>query len=521
MVLVLSFQNCSPFSAKQKSFFNFTNSNKDPSTSDLNEDEQIENPINDVPITEPSPENEPGSEENMDPSVPDPGALEGLLVNIRNTPLKAFPSAEGFGAASTGGRGGRVIFVTNTNDSGPGSLREAISQSGPRIVVFRVSGLITVKSSLKITNSNITIAGQTAPGDGISLRRDPNFNNPIIMVEANNVTIRFLRVRPGASNVVGCCGDGVSIGGTAKNIIFDHCSFGWAEDENIDTWYAAENITFQWSLFSEALAELKYQAGKPYGKGALFGGDKGNVSVHHNLFVHNIERSAMFAAQSGVAEFINNYVYNWKNSGLEISGQKGGFAINVIGNVYESGANSNISRYPVAVFNSFPLSPLIFLKDNYSQQRTQSRQLEWDIIGDGRAEVGSDYLTVQAPQSMQSTKPVTTSSFVVTMMPTNLVKNELLKFAGAYLPKRDGPDQRAIDSVKDRTGSIINHQNVVNGWPEYKSTAPPTDSDNDGLPDDWEDRVGLNKNNPKDGNEDLDGDGYLNIEEYLNELAQD
>jgi len=225
--------------------------------------------------------------------------------------LPAFPGAEGFGTITQGGRGGKVLEVTNLNDSGPGSLREAVEDTGPRTVVFRVSGNIELRSTLTIINDSITIAGQTAPGDGICLK------DRGCEVYANEVIIRFIRSRPGDGMVDGerYASDAIS-GRSCKNIILDHCSMSWGMDET-NTFYHVENYTVQWSIISENLYDSYHPKG-PHGMGWVVSGV--GATAHHNLCANNATRNPRFSPTDFyddsriITDFRNNVIYNWGSS---------------------------------------------------------------------------------------------------------------------------------------------------------------------------------------------------------------
>ena len=233
----------------------------------------------------------------------------GMLTLIPNTyaadtpSVPAFPGAEGYGAITRGGRGGKVIAVTNLNDSGPGSLREACETEGPRIVVFRVSGTITLESTLEISNSYITIAGQTAPGDGICLKRYP------ISIKASEVIIRYIRVRLGDET-----GDDTdAISGKhkyPKNIILDHVSASWSVDETVSIYYC-ENVTIQWCLISESMYFAGHAKGA-HGYGGIWGSNRS--TYHHNLLAHHSSRNPRFASGCGYNDFRNNVTDIYHNS---------------------------------------------------------------------------------------------------------------------------------------------------------------------------------------------------------------
>ena len=212
--------------------------------------------------------------------------------------VPAFPGAEGYGAMTRGGRGGKVILVTNLNDTGPGSLRDACETEGPRIVVFTVSGTITLESRLRISNPYITIAGQTAPGDGICIKKYP------LSINASEVIIRYIRVRLGDESDADA--DAIS-GRYHKNIIIDHVSASWSVDETVSI-YHCENVTIQWCMISESMYDSGHVKGT-HGYGGIWGSNYS--TYHHNLLAHHSSRNPRFASGCGYNDFRNNVVYNW------------------------------------------------------------------------------------------------------------------------------------------------------------------------------------------------------------------
>jgi pectate lyase len=403
--------------------------------------------------------------------------------------LPAFPGAEGFGSTTPGGRGGRVIEVTNLNDAGAGSFREACLASGPRIVVFRVGGRIQLQSDVEFHNPFITIAGQTAPGGGICISGAP------LRVYTHDVIIRGLRLRLGDSSQR----DGLVIGSSADpeiayNIIVDHCSVSWSLDENISTWRPCHDITFQWCISSEAL--LHDEGGTMESYGVLIGDNATNVSVHHCLIAHNKDRSPIMGSNSR-SEVINNLVYNWRWWGTST---KPNARVNVIGNYYKTGPNWTGGK---GVGLQYSDGVTLFVKGN---------------IGPGReADTGDDWLVVNGSDTNRSLTAVISLSGIRTNNAAD-VYELVLNNAGATFPAIDAVDQRIIKSVRDGTGKHIASQNEVGGWPIYNPGQPSTDTDHDGMPDAWELAHGLDPNNLADANADRDGDGYTNIEEYINSL---
>ncbi len=420
--------------------------------------------------------------------------------------IPAFPGAEGFGAKATGGRGGRVIAVRNLNDSGPGSFREAIDAEGPRTVVFRVSGTIPLKSSLKLRNGDITIAGQTAPGDGICLK-----NYSFDLSGANNAIIRYLRVRPGDSS-----GEGLdAFGGRAgENIIVDHCSMSWSVDECVSIYSGVRNLTVQWCLLSESLYQSVHTKGH-HGFGGIWGGQ--GASWHHNLLAHHSSRNPRIVGKSvgnQLMDVRNNVIYNWGYNSTY--GGDGDVRLNLINNLYKPGpATRDNVRARVA---------------NPSPGKDPNN---WWIAGNlvvGSPAVTADNWTGVHPAGGAVEKIRARAPFEVAPVTTQSANDafeKVLKQAGAILPQRDSLDTRIVEEARTGTArfggtygegkGIIDSPATVRGWPELESLPASADSDGDGMPDEWELRFKLNPQDPSDGPQDSDKDGYTNLEEYLND----
>jgi pectate lyase len=411
-------------------------------------------------------------------------------------PLPAFPGAQGFGATTPGGRGGRVIPVTNADDSGPGSLRAAIDADGPRIVIFKVSGLITLASPITIRNPFLTIAGQTAPGDGICLR---NFT---LNVGTHDVVVRYLRSRLG--DLSSQEADSITVLNGAHDVVIDHCSATWSIDESLSLAGDVANVTVQWCLIGEALNHSKHSKGN-HGYGSLSRAN-GGVTWHHNLWVHNNSRNPRLGDNYGRPPFPtfdvrNNVMYDYGEicSGLT----QGILKVNYVANYIRPGPASKAST-PIRVGGPSELS--FFIQDNFvegnSSLTADNSQFFDPVMIDGKKQV----TTVAQPYAVPR---VQTSS-------ARLAYESVLTGVGATLPKRDSVDARIISEVRLGRGAIIDSQQDVGGWPELKSVAPPVDTDGDGMPDAWERKHGLDPRNPSDGNSDKDLDGYTNLEEYLN-----
>ena len=420
---------------------------------------------------------------------------------MADTPGKtpAFPGAEGFGAYTPGGRGGKVYEVTNLNDSGPGSLREAVEAKGPRIVVFRVSGNIELESRLKIGNPYITIAGQTAPGNGICLK------NHQTNIGTHDVVIRYVRFRPG--DVTGRDID--SLGGRGcESIIIDHCSASWSIDECV-SFYQNNNITIQWCLISESLYESHHVKGR-HGYGGIWGGN--NSSLHHNLFAHHSSRNPRFASDDKNVDYRNNVIYNWGfNSAY--GGERA--TVNMVANYYKAGPGTKGNKKNRIVDVSENESRW-YIADNYVTGYPEITADNWSGGVQGKA----DKAIIRVDEPFPAV--------AITSQTAEEAYELVLAHVGASL-SRDPLDARIIEEVRTGTATyggawgdgkgIIDSQGTVGGWPQLKPIAPPEDRDHDGMPDKWELEKGLNADNINDGAEDRDGDGYTNVEEYLNWLV--
>ncbi|AKD03745.1 pectate lyase [Pontibacter korlensis] len=415
----------------------------------------------------------------------------------------AFPGAEGFGKATTGGRGGKVYIITNLNDGGAGSLREAINAFGPRTIVFAVSGTIELQSPLTIRNSDVTIAGQSAPGDGICVRNYP------VRVDANNVIVRYMRFRMGDTK--GVEGDALE-GRNKKNIIIDHCSMSWATDE-VASFYDNENFTMQWCLVSESLNESVHTKGA-HGYGGMWGGM--GASFHHNLLAHHNSRNPRFngARYHGqpskeIVDFRNNVVYNWGGNST-YGGEEGNH--NMVNNYYKAGPATSSSKTSRIVNPSSPYGKF-YLTGNHVAGNATVTADNWN----GGVQ-GAPVEAVKAEQAFTAT--------AIPQQSAAEAYEEVLSKVGASL-HRDVVDERVIADVRAGTGAsgkngngLIDSQEEVGGWPELKSETAPVDADKDGIPDAWEIQNGLSPNEPKDGSYYKKGTPYTYLEVYLNSLVE-
>ncbi|WP_232227170.1 pectate lyase family protein [Flavobacterium commune] len=432
----------------------------------------------------------------------------------------AFPGAEGYGRFAIGGRGGKVIAVTNLNDSGPGSLRDAVEQEvGPKTIVFNVSGNIQLKSRLVVSQPFVTIAGQTAPGKGIMISRAP------IGLTGNDGIIRFLRVRIGGGTTY----DGMGLTG-ANHSIIDHCSISWTIDESFSS-RGAHNISLQRTLISEALnvaGHDKYPAGKMHGYAATIGGDVG--SFHHNLLAHNYGRNWSIGGglngdgyYGGKIDIRNNVVYNW--GGRATDG--GANQVNFVNNYYKPGVATKIFVALNAQIEGVGKGKQQYYFDGnvmpgYFDVKNQEKGRKFTLSN--KAIVDYD---VFLPKPFFE-------SHVNTQSAEAAYKN-VLSDVGANQPVFDSHDQRIINETlkgtytykgsKSGLGGMIDHQDDAGGWENYPNESRDAnwDTDQDGLPNWWEESKGLNVNSIKgdfaDANEGT-GKGFTQLEDYLNWMAQ-
>ena len=438
-----------------------------------------------------------------------------IVAGAQQAPAQtpAFPGAEGAGRSTSGGRGGIVCEVTTLEDSGPGSLREAVAQKGKRTVVFRVSGTIRLKSELKIGNRDLTIAGQSAPGDGICIA------DRAVVVNADNIILRYLRFRLGDSLRT----EEDALWGRYRNdIIIDHCSASWSVDECM-SFYSSRNMTIQWCLIAESLYLSTHSKGA-HGYGGIWGGT--NVSFHHNLFAHHSSRTPRFDGSNALCinvDYRNNVVYNWGfNSAY--GGERG--TINMVANYYKYGPATK-SGVRFRIVEPSDGAGKWYVEENYVTGSPVITANNWagGVQGSYRAE---SLVRAYEPHPYI---PITQHS-------AEEAFQRVLEYAGATLPRRDPVDARIIQDVINGTAAyegsayekansvpdpsllcgIIDSQKEVGGWPELFSLPAPADGDHDGMPDYWENANGLNPADPADRNL-LNDEGYTRLEVYLNSLT--
>ncbi len=395
-------------------------------------------------------------------------------------------------------------MVTNLNDNGPGSLREAIRKKGPRIIVFAVSGTIALESPLDINNPDLTIAGQSAPGDGICLKNYP------VSIKADNVIMRYLRFRLGDETAQQA--DAVGANKGMNNIIIDHCSMSWATDE-CASFYKNKNFTLQWSIVSESLNQSVHAKGD-HGYGGIWGGE--GATFHHNLIVSHTSRTPRFSGSSTtrnspdeLVDFRNNVIYNWGANSV-YGGEKGRY--NLVNNYYKPGPATASSKRDRIVEIWRPYGEF-YIAGNFMEGSPAISQNNW------AGGVQGDH-----PDSAKVTTPHKVMPIVE--QEAGKAYELVLSKAGAS-HKRDAVDTRVVAYVRagnpsagKKNNGIIDSQNEVGGWPELKTTPAPADADKDGMPDEWEKKHKLNPNSNADAAQRTLHQHYTNIEVYLNSLVK-
>lgn len=440
--------------------------------------------------------------------------------------IPAFPGAEGGGMYTKGGRGGEIYYVNSLEDkTTPGTLRYVLNQPGAKTVVFSVSGTIYLTRALEIKEGAVTIAGQTAPGDGICIAGSP------VLVKADDVIIRFMRFRMGDINKEEA--DALSVN-DCNRVIIDHCSFSWSTDECVSC-YGNSDFTLQYSFITESLRNSIHDKGR-HGYGGIWGGK--NATFHHNLLAHHDSRNPRFdhdlvdAKYAGPIDYVNNVVYNWGGNstygGEGTNKGAGGRHINFVNNYYKYGpATSKKTRLvdPTVFCPECTKSPggtvegpKIYLIGNYMYGSTDVTNDNWR---------GS---TVQTDAVKAISRWTEGMILLSKEQSAEEAYETVLSKAGCSL-HRDIVDARIVEEVREGkytyTGSngskngLIDTQSDVGGWPDLKSAEAPTDTDDDGMPDEWESAHGLDPIKYSDSKEKSLDKNYTNLEVYLNSLVAD
>ena len=412
-------------------------------------------------------------------------------------PLPAFPGAEGSGALTPGGRGGDVYHVTNLNDSGSGSLRDGVQTAGgPRTIVFDVSGTIYLQTKLSINKPFLTLAGQTAPGDGITVA-----GWTTAVTDTHDVIVRYMRFRPGDINCPNYQDDGFTVD-RSTNVIADHVSASWSVDETLSV-TESDKVTVQWSLITESMKNSCHVKGA-HGYGSLIRYGNGLISYHHNLYAHHDSRNPRLGDNIGL-DFVNNLVYDWgSEAGYSGDNTEGSPRLNYVGNYLVAGPSTPSSKRNRA-FNGGSTTTRIYQSNNAIDSNLNGthdgQDTQWGMF------IGS--YTKQQPGRFNFPQVATDDA------PT--AYERVLNLAGHSLV-RDAVDTRVISEVRNEGGHHIDSQSQVGGWPALNSLTPPVDTDQDGIPDAWENDHGLNPLSPADGPA-ITASGYSNLELYLNDIV--
>lgn len=426
------------------------------------------------------------------------GALGALLLaaaaHAAPAPLPSFPGAEGFGALATGGRGGTVYHVTTLADAGPGSFREAVSQPH-RTVVFDVGGIIKLASNVQLSD-NLTLAGETAPGEGICL-----YGGGVSFGERSNLIIRYLRFREGISGDRGK----KSLGGDkASNVIIDHCSVEWGRWDDIGLTVGTHDITVQYCVMAEGI--------HPQSFGALID-TVTNVTLSHNLWMSNESRNPK---AKGTVQYINNVVYNWGETGLCGGHSAADHALDIIANYFIAGPSSN-DRFAGQFEKTdhvYQSGNLVDINRDGTLNGTEPKPEEFHRPDEKAPYTLPVFLSAA---TMHPALPVTTDT-------AQVAYQKVVASAGCSL-HRDAVDLRLIDELRSlgKKGKTLPHTNpageaLAGGMGEVKGGPAPVDTDHDGIPDAWETAHGLDPKNPADAAT-VDASGYTALERYLHSLV--
>ena len=431
--------------------------------------------------------------------------------------LPAFPGAEGWGSTTPGGRGGKVIFVTSLADRGPGTLREALGTKGARTILFRVSGVIKLKKSLKLGGrwkpekgdspcSFVTIAGQSAPGGGICISGRPL----VIKDGVHDIVIRHVRFRDSND-------DCITISNQVKRLVVDHCSLSWSSDEHIGFINNCTDVTISHCILAEGLVKGGHHKGS-HSCGMLVARGADRVSIHHNFFTSNGSRNPLLFGGNlpkwpkylnhPVFDLRNNLVYNYMGATSLIAGPQ----VNVVGNVYVHGPSTSAHKAGVFI-KDIEDGTRVFLEDNLDPHLAADGN-PWSIVRVYRKDIRP--ITAQygrKPEVFRAMKPFPAPA--VTTMPANKVTEQVLREAGAH--PRDKTDRRLFKDFREKKRKCgAPHRTHESPIPAPAPGQPLPDTDDDGMPDAWEKKHNLNPKDAADGWQDPDGDGYPNLEEYLN-----
>lgn len=448
-----------------------------------------------------------------------------LLCTVNAYALPVFPGAEGFGTNTSGGRGGIVCQVTNLNDEGAGSLRACIEEAGPRLIIFRQGGTIRLHSPLIITNPYISIFGQTASGSGIMLTGNDVLSDELLTITTHDVVIQHLRLRQSLTDKPACCHnvigikgvEGESDGSQVHDIVLDHCSVSGATGNAIALEYDTNTLTISNSILGPGIVTASKEASIE-GKGITIDGEGSHsISLHHNLIVDSQEQNPGLQIAKGVADIVNNVVYNWVKKGAEIRSDNGEAQLNMVHNLYIMGPDSTPDT-PEIIASHTGKNYQLFLEENLSiRDAEQPEPLPVNLGLEGWPDN-----SWEASSRFESP--------LVDTVKSNTVRKKLLAMVGANLPKRDFIDKNLVQQVKhyqDRLaycsslnpkGDKLQCDQYVSQLPDYTAGKPLADKDNDGMPDEWEKKNNLNPEQD-DALQDSNINGYSNIEEWIFSLT--
>lgn len=369
--------------------------------------------------------------------------------------VPAFSGAQGFGSTTPGGRGGRVIEVTNLNDAGPGSFREAVTATGPRIVTPKVAGTITLLSPVKVKTPFLTISGSTAPGMGICLKADPSYKNECLGIETHDVVVRHIRSRPGPSTALSESRRALVIRFGAYNVIVDHCSFSWSTDETVTIIDGCHDITVSWCFITEPLNKSTHVKGA-HSKAVSISGKSDDpahpsverVSFHHNLIAHSRDRNPNPACQ-GLVDVVNNVIYNFGDRATNVSDLQATVPVNYINNVVKKGPQSSAAYELMLTETGTGNEAALFVKGN---------------IGPHRPDISlADNLVVD-PQDRGLIVPTRFAAPGVLTTSAAQAFIDVLAKAGCN-KVRDAVDTRIVNEVQNGTGKVIDDPSQVGAWP--------------------------------------------------------
>lgn len=406
----------------------------------------------------------------------------------------SFPQAEGAGKYAAGGRGGDAYHVTNLNDSGLGSLRHGVeSANGPRTILFRVSGTIRLLSDLEITRPFLTIAGQSAPGGGITLA-----DRTVLVNGTHDVVLQFLRFRTGDTHTfpVGAYEPDSLWIRNSRRVMIDHVSASWGTDEILSVTHNSDDVTVQWSMITEALHNAGHSSGN-HGYGSLING--GDITFHHNLYAHNRSRNPR-PGEDVRLDFVNNVIFS-PGGQYGYSGEEDDVSLNLVGNY---GIDS-FDTSAAGLYSPDTTDTHIFYHGNY-RDSNRNRILDGNDVG--RAAISGPF---SREPSRFGLPPVTTTDAVQAYI-------DVMNLSGASL-HRDFVDHRVLGTVINQLGRFIDSQNQVGGWPMLAAAQPPQDANLDGIPDDWAISKGLDPT--IDHSRSLADNGYTYLENYLHSLTSD